>query len=287
MDVNVSRRAGAGGHILLAAAASALALLLACSRSSPPRSASLPDGIVGALYRASVPGSDEAASWRLAGGALPDGLALEPASGAVHGTPSRDGEFALEVVGLDRTPEAVRRLRLTLRVRPGALAAASPALQPPRWEGTYDYRMLQRVPSGDQISTAHVKIDLTEEGGGVLGGTADGTVDATLTLSTCPSHTVRPATFHADLTGTRTSERMELVLASESWGPIQITPCPSGGMPGVIGGGKIYRVDEALSSLTSQDGRVYRFQLETTYPAGEYPFTVTHKVEVHRVEGSP
>ena len=134
------------------------------------------------------------------------------------------------------------------------------------------------MPSGQQLSTAKVTIELTDDGQGALTGTADGEVTAELLLSDCPSHTVTPAHFHAGLTGSRTPTRIDLQLIDPSWGPIQITPCPSGGMPGVIGGGKIYKIEEALKTLTSADGREYRYHAETTYPAGAYPFTVTHDI---------
>lgn len=287
MAANGPRIGRAGGRTALVASTGALALLLAC-RVAPPSAAALPDGIVGDPYRARIPGADAAASWRLAEGRLPEGLALEAASGTVAGTPVRPGDSVFTVVGLYRTPKVVARMRLMLRVRPGQVGAvgATPTPQPARWEGTYDYQMFQRVPAGDQISTAHVQLTLVEDAAGALEGTADGTVDATLTLSTCPSHTVEPATFHARLTGTRTPQRMNLALADQSWGPITVTPCPSGGLPGVIGDGRIYRVEEALEALTSEDGRVYRFHSERTYPSGQYPFTVTHQVEVHRVDAS-
>jgi hypothetical protein len=106
-------------------------------------------------------------------------------------------------------------------------------------------------------------------------------VTADLFLSNCQSRTVRPAQLHAELAGTRTPARMDLHPVSQTWGPIQISPC-HGRTPGVIGGGKIYKMEDALRTLTSQDGREYRFHDQRTYPSGPYPFTVTHTIVLHR-----
>jgi hypothetical protein len=37
-----------------------------------------------------------------------------------------------------------------------------------RWSGTYEYRLDQRVPAGQQLSTARVTIRLAEDASGVL-----------------------------------------------------------------------------------------------------------------------
>jgi hypothetical protein len=249
------------------------------------RSASLPDGVVERPYDEAVPGAAAAPSWRVAGGTLPPGLMLDATSGHVRGTPSQAGDFEFSVAA--GRGDATAPLHLTLRVRPVRTGATSPAETPAAitWQGTDDYRLFQHVPAGDQISTAHVTIALTEEPGGTLHGTADGSVDATLTLSTCPSRTVSPARFHAELAGTRTDDRMELQVVNPLYGPIEITPCPKGGMPGVIGGGKILDLDAALQALVGTDGDHYRFHSETTYPSGMYSYTVTHTVGVHRASG--
>ena len=241
--------------------------------------AALPDGTVGVPYRAVVPGAGAApAAWTLVGGALPDGLRLDGAT--VAGTPTRAARFAFTVEAREAGARPVRR-ELTLRIAPPRVGAV-PA--PAKWTGTYDYRLEQHVPSGDQISTAHVDLALVAQPDGSLAGTADGAVTATLELSDCPSHTVTPAHFHADLTGTRNPEKIDLTLGNPTWGPITITPCPTGGLPGVIGGGKIYKVEEALKTLTSDDGETYRYHGQTTYPAGSYPFTVTHDITLRRAQ---
>ncbi len=50
----------------------------------------------------------------------------------------------------------------------------------------------------------------------------------------------------------------------------------------MIGGGKIYKMEDALKTLTSQDGREYRFHDQRTYSSGPYPFTVTHDIVLRR-----
>jgi hypothetical protein len=74
---------------------------------------------------------------------------------------------------------------------------------------------------------------------------------------------------------------MDLHPVSQTWGPIQITPC-HGRTPGVMGGGKIYRMEEALKTLTSRDGREYRLHDRQTYSVGPYPFTVIPDIVLRR-----
>ena len=260
-----------------------LALLAGCGRLVPPSTAQLPDGLVGTPYRAPIPGSAGVhATWRLVGGELPTGLELAPTSGVVQGTPTRPGEsaFTVDAVGAAGTTVVHAALRLRVLAPIGA-AAASPTPRGEHWQGSDDYELSQRVAAGPQISKAHVTISLDEAPGGALSGSADGFVDATLGLSNCPSRTVSPAHFHGVLSGERTPERMQLHLTNVEYGPIEITPCPTGGKPGVIGGGKIFYVEQALAALTSEDGAVYRFHSEKTFPS-YYPYTITHTVEVRR-----
>lgn len=55
---------------------------------------SLPDGIVGVAYSATLQGAGNGTlTWSVSAGALPDGLTLDPASGAVTGTPNKAGGF--------------------------------------------------------------------------------------------------------------------------------------------------------------------------------------------------
>jgi putative Ig domain-containing protein len=254
-------------------AAGLVAGFASCSQQHP---AALPDGHVGLAYEAPVPGAGRSTSWAVVVGQLPPGLKLEPRTGLVRGTPQHEGQYAFTAATREDATSPSDRLPLTLHILATASAAAT------TWQGTDDYRLFQHVPAGNQISTAHVTLALTAAAGSTLTGTADGSVDAVLELSNCPSRTVTPARFHAELTGTRTNASMELHVVNPSYSPIDITPCPTGGKPGVIGGGKILYLDEALKTLTSTDGQTYRFHAETTYPSGMYPYTVTHTIEVHR-----
>jgi hypothetical protein len=245
---------------------------------APPTRTTLPDGVVDQPYAAKIPEDGGATlTWSIASGQLPDGLSLGAADGRIAGTPRKVGTFAFTV---ERAEGAgTGREDLSIRILAARVGAAAAAVQ---WTGSYDYRLEQRVPSGEQVSTARVTIRLTEDAQGALKGTGEGAVTADLYLSTCPSRTVSPARFHAELAGTRTPTRMELHPTTQSWGPIRITPCPNGGMPGVIGGGKIYKMEEALRALTSGDGAEYHLHDRKTYQSGPYPFTVTHTIVLRR-----
>ncbi len=242
----------------------------------PPTRTALPDGLVDQPYQAKVPPDGGAPStWGLSAGHLPDGLDLGVASGRITGTPRKVGTFEFTVERRDNATARTAREDLSIRIMAGRVASAT------RWSGTYEYRLDQRVPAGQQLSTARVTIRLAEDASGVLKGTADGPVTADLFLSNCQSRTVRPAQLHAELAGTRTPARMDLHPVSQTYGPIQISPC-YGRTPGVIGGGRIYKMEEALKTLTSQDGREYRFHGRRTYPSGPSSFTVTHDIVLRR-----
>ncbi len=253
---------------------------VSCSKEAatppPPTRTALPDGVVDQPYQAKVPADGGASSaWSLAAGQLPDGLDLGAASGQVTGTPRKAGTFDFTVERRVSATARPTRQDLSIRIVVGRVAAAT------RWSGTYEYRLDQRVPAGQQLSTARVTIQLAEDASGALKGTADGPVTADLFLSNCQSRTMRPAQLHAELAGTRTPTRMDLHPVSQTYGPIQISPC-YGRTPGVIGGGRIYKMEEALKTLTSQDGREYRFHGRRTYPSGPSSFTVTHDIVLRR-----
>ncbi len=246
------------------------------SPGPPPTRTTLPDGVVDQPYQAKVPPDGAPPStWGLSAGQLPDGLDLGAANGRITGTPRKLGTFEFTVERRDNATARTAREDLSIRIVAGRVASAT------RWSGTYEYRLDQRVPAGQQLSTARVTIRLAEDASGVLKGTADGPVTADLFLSNCQSRTVRPAQLHAELAGTRTPTRMDLHPVSQTYGPIQISPC-YGRTPGVIGGGRIYKMEDALKTLTSQDGREYRFHDRRTYPSGPSSFTVTHDIVLRR-----
>src|SRR4051794_25646544 len=126
----------------LAALGLAASCLVACSRG--PAETALPDGHVGVSYEARIPGASAAAIWSVTGGSLPDGLALDPVTASVRGTPTRAGHFAFVVAGRDRASAAAAGAqRLTLQVLDVVAAVTAAPVGPRRWSGTYDYRLSQ------------------------------------------------------------------------------------------------------------------------------------------------
>jgi len=81
--------------------------------------ASLPDGVVGALYSATltVGGGAPPYKWSITQGALPTGLTLDPITGQITGTPIDPGSFAITVQVEDsNVPPKVATRLLTLVV---------------------------------------------------------------------------------------------------------------------------------------------------------------------------
>jgi hypothetical protein len=151
------------------------------------------------------------------------------------------------------------------------------------WKGTDDYRLSQQLPAGLQLSTGHVDFTLGEDEQGRLKGTAEGWVTADLYFPLCRSTTKQPGKLHAQLDGSRNERGMELHITSITWEPIQITPCGPGGIPGVIGGGKILLLDEALQRLERRTEDEYGYEHEETVPYPMVPYTVRHAVLLRRV----
>jgi Putative Ig domain len=82
-------------------------------------SSSLPDGIVGQAYSAQINifGGFGAHTISITNGSLPTGLALDPNSGLISGTPASAGSYAFTVQVSDSfTPPAVATQALTLRI---------------------------------------------------------------------------------------------------------------------------------------------------------------------------
>lgn len=81
--------------------------------------ASLPDGVVGALYSATLMAGGGAPpyKWSLSQGALPSGLTLDAATGRITGTPTAEGTFSITVQVQDsNVPPKVGTRPLTLMV---------------------------------------------------------------------------------------------------------------------------------------------------------------------------
>jgi hypothetical protein len=107
---------------------------LAISTSSP-----LPAGELGAAYSTTLSATGGAApyTWSIAGGALPAGITLDPATGLLSGTPTAGGEFNVTIGVKDASQTASSAFRLTINVPPppipsitGLPDAPSPASQP-------------------------------------------------------------------------------------------------------------------------------------------------------------
>lgn len=75
---------------------------------------SLPDGKVGTEYSRSLLASDTsgAVTWSIAGGKLPDGLALSPSTGVISGTPTAGGTFNFTVKVKDHDGLALKELSI-------------------------------------------------------------------------------------------------------------------------------------------------------------------------------
>jgi hypothetical protein len=107
---------------------------LAISTPSP-----LPSGELGAAYSTTLSATGGAApyTWSVAGGALPAGITLDPATGLLSGTPTAGGEFNVTIGVKDASQTASSAFRLTINVPPppipsitGLPDAPSPASQP-------------------------------------------------------------------------------------------------------------------------------------------------------------
>jgi len=95
------------------------ALSIAITGPLAVSTASLPDGVTGALYSATLAGSGGTTpyAWSIAAGALPAGLSLDPASGALRGTPASPGSFGVTVRVVDASrpsQSATRTLAITI-----------------------------------------------------------------------------------------------------------------------------------------------------------------------------
>jgi hypothetical protein len=93
---------------------------------------SLPDGQVGVPYSAALQAAGGTApyQWSVSGGALAPGLLLDPASGAISGTPDSDGDFdgVTFAVSDSGSPAQSASATLSLRVAPGSLRVLTTTL---------------------------------------------------------------------------------------------------------------------------------------------------------------
>jgi len=92
---------------------------------------SLPDGMVGQSYLASIDSTGGVAplTWSIQSGALPDGLSLGAGSGTITGTPTTSGTFAFTVAVTDaNVPASVATQALSIVIFPAGLAITTQTL---------------------------------------------------------------------------------------------------------------------------------------------------------------
>jgi lysophospholipase L1-like esterase len=103
-------------------ATESLTITVAASATPSIAMSSLPDGAVGAQYSAMLAGTGGVAAytWTVDSGALPDGLALDPATGTLTGVPTSAGAFTFDVAMSDSsTPVGqVANAQYTVNVQP-------------------------------------------------------------------------------------------------------------------------------------------------------------------------
>ncbi|MDY2626537.1 MAG: putative Ig domain-containing protein [Coriobacteriales bacterium] len=90
---------------------------------------SLPDATAGEPYTGVTLSADAypAATWSVVGGALPEGLALDPDTGALSGTPAEGGLYQVTFQAENSQGAAAKELALAVKQAPSIVTAALPA----------------------------------------------------------------------------------------------------------------------------------------------------------------
>ncbi len=129
---------------------------------------SLPNGTLGVPYEVGVyaTGGPLALTYSVAGSALPGGLALDPASGILSGTPTTEGLFHFALRASAGTAYADRSFSIRVVAPTVGLEIATPALPTAVAHRAYDVRLvavggtppyewsaISRLPSGLSVST--------------------------------------------------------------------------------------------------------------------------------------
>ena len=135
-------------------------------------------------------GGDPPYTWALASGALPAGLSLNVATGAISGTPTQDGTFTFTVKLTDSQPENVTSGTLRIIVDPAPLVITSAGdLTAGRINVDYSFQLLftgGRAPYTWAVASGALPTGLTLNAGtGVISGkpTATGTFTFTVSLT--------------------------------------------------------------------------------------------------------
>lgn len=86
--------------------------------SEPLLTGAFPVGVVGTEYTGTVTATDQPNSLAVTSGALPDGLSLDSATGAITGKPTTAGEFTFEVTGTNDVGSATKSFSITVAAPP-------------------------------------------------------------------------------------------------------------------------------------------------------------------------
>lgn len=181
-------------------------------------STSIPSGTVNTAYNQSVAatGGDSPYTYAVTAGKLPDGLSLDPSTGAVSGIPTKTGSFAFLVTAtdvdgctgsqlflLDINPAACPTITVDSTTLPDSAVGTAYSQQRTAsgGTGTYTYTLSGSVPPGLSINST-----------GLISGTPTATGTYTFSISakdtngcsgsqiytvtmTCPAITVAPSTL--------------------------------------------------------------------------------------------
>lgn len=163
----------------------------------------LPEGTQGAAYSAPLDAGGGTApdAWSVISGALPDGLALNPATGTISGTPTGAGTSSFTVQVTDSsTPSAQAATQaLTLTVAPGPPLAITATTLPPAQQGAL-YDQFVQVSGGVKpyaytVTSGSLPVGLTlNQGSGEIDGTPTSSGTSTLTVTVTDSSTPAPQT---------------------------------------------------------------------------------------------
>ncbi len=160
--------------------------------------ATLPAGAVGTSYSATLMGSGGAAPYTWSATGVPAGLSLDPASGALTGTPTAAGAGdAMVAVTVTDTLALTAQKTFLLHVEPPALVAASQTLPPAQETAAYPPVQLQVTNGNGPIAWSWAAGYLPPTGMSV---SADGMLSGTPAVGMAGAHTLQ--VYAKESTGT-------------------------------------------------------------------------------------